>query len=106
MGSYKGWSNYASWAVFHWLEEEEDNYDYWSGRCSVVQEKFPDSWVQKLAEELEAFHDEDSPELAGIYGDLLGWALGSVNWIEVARHIKADAKVSPPIHLRGLSTAI
>ena len=90
MSTYKGWSSYASWAVYHWLEEEEPNYEYWSGRRSILQQKSPESWVEQLAEELERFHDEESPEVAGVYGDLLGWALGAVNWVEVARHIEVE----------------
>ena len=88
--TYQGWSNYASWAVYHCLEEEAPNYDYWASRRAALQEDFPDRWSEKLADELETFHDRDSPELAGMYGDLLGWALGSVNWVEVARHIRAN----------------
>ena len=86
--TYRGWSNYPSWAVYHCLEEEAANFDYWLSRCAVLRDRFPERWVDMLAEELETFHDRDSPELAGMYGDLLGWALESVNWLEVARHIQ------------------
>lgn len=90
MGTYKGWSSYASWAVYHWLEEEEPNYSYWSSRRSTLEREAPDKWAEKLSEELEVFHDQESPELAGVYGELLGWALGAVNWREVAQHIEAQ----------------
>ena len=90
MSTYLGWSNYATWAVYHCLEEEAANYDYWASRRALLQEETPVEWSEKLADELESFHDEDSPELAGMYGDLLGWALGAVNWKEVAHHIQVN----------------
>ena len=53
MSTYLGWSNYATWAVYHCLEEEAANYDYWASRRALLQEETPVEWSNKLADELE-----------------------------------------------------
>ncbi|WP_017325949.1 hypothetical protein [Synechococcus sp. PCC 7336] len=90
MNGYRGWSNYATWAIEHWIREEEPDDIYWTGRYESLKASSPEHWPEQLAKELEAFHDEDSPELAGVYGDLLGWALSAVNWLELSSSFASE----------------
>jgi hypothetical protein len=45
-----------------------------------------------LSKALETLHDEDKPQSSGVYEDLLGSALGSVNWHEIAKSIMEAVK--------------
>ncbi len=76
MPTYNGWSNYETWLVALWLDQ--DNYQ-------------PNSTdVSSLSQELKDFIDECMPETTGLYHDLLNAALGSVDWYEVSEHLLSD----------------
>ena len=95
---YNGYENYETWAVALWLNNEESTYRYWrelaceekreAPRCREVKEKI---WPAekaarfRLAARLKEEVCDEAPELgACLYSDLLGSALDSVNWHEVA----------------------
>jgi hypothetical protein len=46
-----------------------------------------------LADRLKDHHEENRPELPGVYGDLIGAALSEVNWQEIAEHLLENVKV-------------
>ena len=102
--TYNGWSNYETWAVALWLDNERGSYDYWREQatrhwqdaptCCQVQEGV---WIAqdaarfKLSDQLREEVADGSPLAeASLYSDLLGAALNEVDWHEIADHLLAD----------------
>ena len=97
MSSYNGWTNYETWNVKLWLDNDHGSYLYWRERSEERYEEGKeaedmDSATYELANELQAFHEENVPEVLGTYADLLGAALSEVNWHEIAESLMGDAK--------------
>lgn len=101
--SYNGWSNYETWAVALWLDNEEGSYSYWHDQArsalddetrdydaSDAVEMFDElraNAVTALAAMLENEHNDAAPDLSGsVFADLLTAALSDVDWHEVAEH--------------------
>ena len=96
--TYNGWSNYETWAVSLWLENEESNYSYWREQARNHRDQAPESpevrdgtWtadkatVIHLAEQLKGEVTNDSPlQEPSLYADLLTATLAEVNWGEIA----------------------
>ena len=95
---YNGWTNYETWAVNLWLENEERTYFYWRAQaeshrteaqaCDEVKNGI---WTTdeaakfNLADQLKNELENESPiSEASLYSDLLNAALTEVNWPEVA----------------------
>ena len=97
MSGYNGWTNYETWNVKLWLDNDEGSYLYWRERA---EERYAegkagedmDSAVSDLRDELQSSHEENMPEVHGTYADLLGAALSEVNWHEIAESLMEDAK--------------
>lgn len=92
--TYNGWTNYPTWAVNLWLSNDEGLYnatlaqvmatrDYTSARPPMTRKQ---TVRYEVAETIKNYVcDELSPDLgASFAADLLGWALDSVNWHEIA----------------------
>ncbi|KEQ11277.1 hypothetical protein GZ77_26375 [Endozoicomonas montiporae] len=75
---YNGYSNYQTWNVVLWIFNEESLYRYWMER--KIYGNLPD--------ELQLWAEENTPVVTGLYADLLGYALGMVDWHEVATAIR------------------
>ncbi len=106
---YNGWSNYETWAVALWLDNEEDASTYWRltarevARAAATDPEVTGGWMsaarltrhrlaRRLRDELEA----DAPDLgATLYADLLGSALDAVDWDEVAGSYLDDVGNDP-----------
>lgn len=94
--TYNGWTNYETWVVNLWMDNEEGTHDYWLEVAADVYNneakeqnfftKIEDA-VSILADRLKDSHEDNRPELPGVYGDLIGAALGEVNWQEIAEHL-------------------
>ena len=91
---YNGWTNYETWCVNLWMDNEQGSQEYF---LEVAQEHYDDSAATKFsprdaiarfrfADWLKEYHEENIPESSGVYGDLLSCALSAVNWDEIARH--------------------
>jgi len=95
---YNGWTNYETWTVSLWLDNEEPTYRYWrevaaecrhevgdstqvcDGDCTV-EEAASFMLAQKLRREITGASPLQNPSM---YGDLLLAALNEVNWEEIA----------------------
>lgn len=93
--SYNGYTNYATWAVNLWIDNEQGTQGYWEERAAEVWENASpeyewqskqDAAVYELAEELKTWVEEQADELTSgsMLSDLLGWAVEQVNWREIA----------------------
>lgn len=98
--TYNGWTNFETWAVALWLDSEQGTHHYWREASreaweSASETKHVREWKFSrddaarilLADRLKEEVEEGIPLLgANLYADLLGAALSSVNWHEIARH--------------------
>ncbi len=98
--TYNGYTNYETWNVALWIDNEQGPQNYWletAAQCladapnaSQVAEKI---WTVEqaakfaLADQLKEWHQENVPEISGCYADLLGAALSEVNWDEIAGNL-------------------
>lgn len=99
--SYNGWSNYQTWNVKLWIDNEYDEYAYWLERMEelVEEAKEEESEVSTsdFADELESFYDDIKnllfPQLdnaSSMFTDIFGEAWGQVNWYEIAENMLSD----------------
>jgi hypothetical protein len=105
--TYQGWKNHPTWAVNLWLSNEETLYSQAVDMATEAIEQAPDDenvqpskygdgrdpiWTieeterYRLADTLKDWvTDELAPDLgASFAADLLGYALGEVDWHEIA----------------------
>lgn len=97
MSKYSGWTNYETWNVNLWLNNDWGTQGYWDERA---QELLTDAGGDKekacyrLAKSLEDEVGQVPDGVTGMMADLLGAALSEVNWGEVAEHfIESAAEV-------------
>ena len=83
---YNGWTNYETWNIALWMDNEEGSYRYWQEITSDCQEE--SNPARELADRLEESIRDSSPLAsdASCYSDLLGSALDNVNWREIAEN--------------------
>lgn len=100
MADYNGWSNYETWAVNLWMDNDQGTQEYWRDQARELwpaAKAEPDAPLtssetarMQLAAMLQDAHDENMPEainnaISGtVYADLLNAALGEVDWHEIA----------------------
>jgi hypothetical protein len=96
---YNGWTNYETWNVALWLDNNEGDQNYWNETAQEVydaaeaeksftrDEQATLDLMHRLQEEIE----EAQPDLgASMWADLLGAAMSEVNWYEIAEHYIAE----------------
>jgi hypothetical protein len=100
---HNGWTNYETWLVKLWMDNEEGSQTYWREQAkealhnpgshfSAVLTK-EECASAALADSLMAAHEEALPELmAGFASDLLNAAMCEVNWSEIAQGLIDDVK--------------
>ncbi len=98
---YNGWTNYETWAVALWIDNDQGSQSYWreeaerqaqeAANCEMVQDAV---WTEanaarfNLADQLKDEITDASPEMeASLYTDLLQAALATVNWSEIAENL-------------------
>jgi hypothetical protein len=91
--AYNGWSNYETWNVKLWIDNDEGSYGYWRERVQELWEQNShdkDDTISDLSKALESEIKDNAPELQGTYADLLGAALSEVDWYEIAEAMFDD----------------
>lgn len=93
MEKYNGYKNYCTWAVKLWIDNDRGLYEYFREAAQEVKEEYADENDRKyyLAERVKDFVEENAPELpASMYSDLMGFALGEVDFREIAEMLLED----------------
>lgn len=97
---YNGWTNYETWAVSLWVDNEQASYLYWREQAERHRQEAPNASEFRrgilteeeearfnLAKQLKEEITDASPLTeASLYTDLLFAALSEVNWAEIADH--------------------
>lgn len=87
MEKYNGYTNYPTWNVKLWIDNEEGSYNYWHDAAREAED------ASDLARRLQEEHEEAAPDLgASTFSDMLGFAMGLVNWYEIAEMLIEDVK--------------
>lgn len=97
MAGYNGYTNYETWAVCLWLDNDEGLYNESRDRARQTLVDCADdadnptedeinTAVHKTADEMKDWLQEMMPDLgASLWSDLLNAALSEVDWYEVAK---------------------
>lgn len=97
--TYNGWTNYETWNVKLWMDNDEGSYFYWEEAAQdafdnadgETGEEKRDNAVGDLSRQIEREIKDAAPDLgASTYADLLGTALSEVNWYEIAESLLDD----------------
>jgi hypothetical protein len=86
MTEYNGWTNWETWNVALWIDNDEYDYHYWQriARTAAIQpEGYEDDAVPELAQQLEAYI-QPTPDFDE------NDSLDDVNWEEIAESILGD----------------
>ena len=100
---YNGWTNYETWLVNLWMDNEQGSQAFWH---DVARECWAESGPKRpnpytdhdgnarilLADRLKDEHEEAQPEVTGVFADLIRVALAEVNWYEIARGLLDTVK--------------
>ena len=94
---HNGWSNYETWLVNLWFDNEEYSQSMLrefakdSIRCAELRGRDRDNAVYECSKMIQNEVVENTPELDGMFADLLNSALSEVNWYEIAEHAVNEA---------------
>ena len=98
--TYNGWTNYPTWNVKLWIDNDERTSRYWldeTRSAIAIQDDGPkrlECAARCLAEQLETHHQEVwvmHDYDTGWKTDCLQWVLGQINWREIAESYVEDA---------------
>ena len=103
---YNGWTNYETWAIGLWIDNDQATYSYWRREAKRHARQAPEddlvkhcAWTAQasarynLAQQLKDELTEAAPDLgSSVYSDLLGAALDTVNWTELADNLLSEAE--------------
>jgi hypothetical protein len=77
---YNGWSNYETWLVALWLNNEQGSYDALEElKAGAGSDYDKAERLEELVRELYVF------EPTGLVADLMNASLGRVDWVEIVR---------------------
>ena len=94
---HNGWTNYETWIVKLWMDNEEGTHLYFREQAErVIKEDGlcdrDSDRVRTLADIIQQEHEDNLPKLEGFAVDLMNSALSEVNWEEIAYSLLEDAK--------------
>ena len=103
---YNGWSNYPTWVYNLWQDNDEYNYNYVRELVNEVKEEIESSFIEddittfenkfnyELQERLKDEFENNNPLIdnANVYSDLIGWAIGHINWYEISNHLMDEGE--------------
>jgi len=89
---YNGWTNYATWNMKLWMDNEESSYRFWVAEARQVWQdaEATEGFTREqnatytLMKQMEQYYADENPLVTGVYADLLGWALQKVDWYSIA----------------------
>ena len=85
--TYNGWTNYETWAVKLWMDNDEGEYREYQRLARRAGS------IYELMTTIKDAHEEAAPDLGGsVFGDLLSAAMSEVNWYEIAESLYNDAR--------------
>lgn len=102
---YNGWTNYETWNVKLWMDNEESSYGHYVSMAQdcydeaeadgvlTREEEAANSLAARIRDEYETAKNEwldESGKSSSVWSDLLGAALGEVNWDEIAEGMIGD----------------
>ena len=88
---YNGWTNYETWNVKCWMDNDEFSNAYWKDAAHGLKDLA--NAERHLAEQLKEEHESALPdELTGWQADLLRGALSTVDWHEIAGALLEDCE--------------
>jgi len=94
--SYNGWTNYETWAVALWIDNEEGSYLYSRELVAAAADAHPEYPTSGAADALKEWQEEQRPDLgASVWADLLGAAFDDVDWHEIAENYLSERDDEP-----------
>jgi hypothetical protein len=98
---YNGWSNYETWNVKLWLDNDQGSAEYWEENAQEAFKRAKagsyftrsDDARRALADRLKDEIEEGVPVTEGLYADLLNATISEVNWSEIANAFLEDNEV-------------
>lgn len=91
LSEYNGWTNYPTWAVNLWMDNDQASAMFWEREsidCLEYHNHDRSDSIYVMEERLKEYHEENNPiDGANAYADVLSWALQYVNWREIAEHL-------------------
>ncbi len=107
-GGYNGWTNYETWVVALWMDNDQGSHEYWREVVEEMrvevgeggwQDEITDSagitddmhlkyeLGNRIKDQHEEMADETGIQESGVFADLMNAALSEVNWHEIAGNL-------------------
>ena len=111
---YNGWSNYETWNVKLWMDNEQGSCELWQERAESCYDDNDEDDApavrlseasEALANELESMHDDYLAELnlQGCFADIMGAAMARIDWREIADSLLTEIDVPTTSDAQGVA---
>lgn len=97
MNTWEGFSNYPTWLVKNWLDADGQTRAAWIQQLKKDPAATPmdsttrERLVSTIADGMRAHIENNAPQSMDIYTGLLNYAIGLVNWREIAAALTLTA---------------